>query len=231
MSAYTGKPHWTDYKTKLKMSTMDRVLREIHAEHRTTERGTINEVHLMLAQQFGHIGTTAKLRVAICKAKGGDVAAQSRAAEGGCPMNAKLNKRERRARALLEHFATCERVALYCGRAAAQVDGKRISVALWKAERDAYKAAERYCNGEISEARWLYDVGQAEQFVRNVLGKLPPGFFVNDDARGYALKIDHHDPQGRELIDTVRLQTDWGGFGILSPDITGDRKLALAIVT
>jgi len=62
MQSYTGKPHWTDIKTKLKMSTMDRVLAEFHLEHGTDERGTINEVHLWLAKEFGHVGTIAGLR-------------------------------------------------------------------------------------------------------------------------------------------------------------------------
>ena len=50
---------------KLKMSTMDRVLREHHFEHGTSERGTVNEVHRWLSGQFGHIGTVAGLRRAL----------------------------------------------------------------------------------------------------------------------------------------------------------------------
>jgi hypothetical protein len=44
-------------------------------------------------------------------------------------------------------------------------------------------------------------------------GKLPQGFFINGDPRGYSLKIDGAAvPQG--------LETDWGQYGILAPELT-----------
>lgn len=64
-SDYTQKPHWTNFSTKLKMSTMDRVLREYHTAHGTTDRRSANDVHIWLARQFGHIGTIAGLRRAL----------------------------------------------------------------------------------------------------------------------------------------------------------------------
>jgi hypothetical protein len=152
-------------------------------------------------------------------------------------MNAKLNKRERRAAALLDHYATCERLAVALGAPADTVDGKKISVSLWKIERDAHAAATAQCNGETFSAPKLRDApfhfGRDENAWDNltklialrmecVFGKLPPGFFVNGDARGYALKIDPDNAEGRALIESVRLHTDWGRNGILSPEITGD---------
>lgn len=103
-----------------------------------------------------------------------------------------------------------------------QPDGKKISVALFKVERYTSHAAVRYCNGEISTERWEYDCGQARQAVESILGTRPPGFFVNGDPRGYALKIDNETPEGQLLIATVGLQRDLGGFGLLSPQINGD---------
>ena len=40
--------------------------------------------------------------------------------------------------------------------------------------------------------------------------------FVNRDPRGYALKIDDEWMRARQ---EVRLATDWGGYGILAPDL------------
>ena len=42
--------------------------------------------------------------------------------------------------------------------------------------------------------------------------------FINRDPRGYALKIDDvwiHNKQ-------ARIYSDWGGYGIIAPEITGD---------
>lgn len=137
-------------------------------------------------------------------------------------MNAKLNKRERRAAALLAHYATCERLALYLGMPAARVDGKRISIALWQAERRASKAAVAACNDQAGVDALDDECEAVTALVAVALGKLPPGFFVNRDPRGYALKVDNEHLAGRALIEAVRLHTDWGSYGILSPEITGD---------
>lgn len=45
--------------------------------------------------------------------------------------------------------------------------------------------------------------------------------FLNKDARGYALKIN--DEWMREHPD-VRLHSDWGGYGILAPEIDKDGR-------
>ncbi len=154
-------------------------------------------------------------------------------------MNAKLNKRERRAAQLLAHYATCERLARYLGHPAP--DGKRISVALWKIEREANKVATAYCNGESVGYRfacldpkrfdpkaqegpesWEMFVAFAKMAVATALQGEPAGLFVNGDARGYALKIDPDDAAGKALIDACQLHTDWGRNGILSPEIDGN---------
>lgn len=140
--------------------------------------------------------------------------------------NRKLNKRERRAAQLLAHYATCERLALALGMPAAKVDGKKISVALFKAEQaGAARAVALSCDSNYT--RDGYDLSERDSkriaaLVAGALGKLPPGFFVNTDQRGYALKIDNENPEGRALIEAVKLHTDWGGYGILSPEITGN---------
>jgi hypothetical protein len=156
-------------------------------------------------------------------------------------MNAKLNKRERRAAQLLAHYATCERLARYLG--ATSPDGKKISVSLFKLEREANAAATAQCNGEAyngqpfrtswnaageddENSEWdqyCKTVGERVALALGVTHKhVPPAFHYNTDPRGYALKIDNEKPEGRALIEAGKLRTDWGGYGILSPEITGD---------
>lgn len=169
-----------------------------------------------------------------------------------------LNRKERKAQRLLQHYATCERLARYLlpqkktphqcggcksfsacvvaktclnwesdyGQRAAEIDGKRISVALFKAERRGQQRAERMCN-EPGYANDPDKCGQdhvyVQTMVRKALGVLPPGFFVSSDPRGYSCKIDGDNAQGKALIDAVGLPTDMGGYGLLSPKINGNR--------
>ncbi len=153
-------------------------------------------------------------------------------------LNANLNRRERRAQALLAHYATCERLAKYLG--VTEPDGKRISVALLKIEREANRIATAYCNGESTYYKlpdcagkfdpnkesgsdtWENFTIHAKLAVGRVLNANVPALFVNGDARGYACKIDNETPEGKALIESCKLHTDWGGFGILSPTIDGD---------
>ena len=46
-------------------------------------------------------------------------------------------------------------------------------------------------------------------------GELPKGFYLNQDPRGYSLKIDKE----RGGIIPSGMETDWGGYGILAPEI------------
>lgn len=145
----------------------------------------------------------------------------------------KLNKRERRAAQLLAHYVTCERLAEYLARRADATkkgpfkmpafDGKKISVALWKAEKLAHEYATKYCNGEVTCDQFEAWGQTAMSDVRHALhsDKLPE-LFVNGDARGHALKIDNETPEGLALIRAVGLHTDMGGYGILSPEIDGN---------
>ncbi len=140
-------------------------------------------------------------------------------------------KAQRRQRILAEHYAKCETLAKRLGWK--KTDGKKVSLGLLKVEQIAHAGATAYCNGEPytlasgrtfdfhtdgSEA-WEPFTEHIAKHISDILGTVPPAFFVNGDARGYALKIDNDKPQGKELIDACRLHTDWGGYGILSPDL------------
>lgn len=146
-----------------------------------------------------------------------------------------LNSRERKAQRLLAHYATCERLARYLKASFSiqirdperkplrEIDGKRISVALLKLEKQLSMASVSYCNGDSSRETWDRTVDLGKHILTGILGTLPPGFFVNSDPRGYALKINNENAEGRALIEAVGLQRDMGGYGILSPEINGDR--------
>lgn len=143
-------------------------------------------------------------------------------------MNATLNKRERKAQQLLAHYARCEKLAEAFG--VLKPDGREISVALLKLENKAHRAATAQCNGETYEGQPFREEDEWDAFKDEITARVaalfnstvPPGFFVNGDPRGYALKIDNEDAEGKRLIEAVKLHTDWGGYGILSPEITGD---------
>lgn len=84
---------------------------------------------------------------------------------------------------------------------------------LVKAEKEAHRRATLECNESISEEesdKWH------EKFIARLtkklgVAKMPDGFFINYDPRGYALKMKQGTfPQG--------LYTDFGGYGILAPE-------------
>lgn len=150
-----------------------------------------------------------------------------------------LTKKERRKMQLERHYAALVRLAEACG--VKKADGKKLSVALLKIERLAHAGATAYCNGEdftyflgvnhqhlfnSDEKAWDNFVADIEIYVRALFNdKLPPFFYVNGDARGYALKIrgaEAGNDYGRDLIEKTGLQRDWGGNGLLAPEIDGN---------
>jgi hypothetical protein len=72
--------------------------------------------------------------------------------------------------------------------------------------------ALKYANGEMDSERYGAQQAEVEKAVLKLFGGKLPGFFVNSDPRGYALKLDNESvklPEG--------LNKDWGGYGILAP--------------
>lgn len=144
-----------------------------------------------------------------------------------------MTKKERRQAQLQRHYAALVRLAEACG--VKKADGKKLSVALLKIERDAHAGATAYCNGGIyhsnifgdynfnaDETAWDRFSEMIEREVQVLFIKLPPFFYVNGDARGYALKIrgaEAGNDYGRELIEKTGLERDWGGNGLLAPEI------------
>ncbi len=104
-------------------------------------------------------------------------------------------------------------------------NGLQLWRRLARIERVANAAACHYCNGktcrhngeefhfESDENAWdrFHEVIEGE--VAKVFGgQCPPGFFVNGDARGYALKLQPGSTRHA-------LHCDWGGYQILAPTI------------
>jgi hypothetical protein len=112
---------------------------------------------------------------------------------------------------------------------------ERSGLELWRKcvqlESLAHGAATASCNGEPCRVVWPlfgprdYDFNRDENAwdnlrsvvtdcIRNIFGHVPPGFIVNGDPRGYALKID-----GDSGKVPAGMHTDWGRNGILAAEI------------
>lgn len=112
---------------------------------------------------------------------------------------------------------------------------QKSGIQLWRKlvelETLAHAGATANCNGENIRLVWPlfgprdYDFRSdenawdalccvARDCVRNVFGTVPAGFFVNGDARGYALKLD---PE--KCTVPAGMETDWGRNGILAARI------------
>ena len=111
------------------------------------------------------------------------------------------------------------------------LSGSQLWRKICEIERLAHAGAEASCNGENIRIVWPlfgprdYDFRSdenawnalaqvAKDCVRNVFGCVPQGFFVNGDARGYALKLD---PDSVEIPQGMA--TDWGRNGLLAARI------------
>lgn len=118
---------------------------------------------------------------------------------------------------LTRQEAALEHLAAKIG--AGNRDGAYLLKKLRGLESIAHHAAEDACNTPEGAALWeprhKFITGRVKHAFGGVL---PPGFFVNGDPRGYALKIDNENGKGKALIDETGLERDWGGYGILAPD-------------
>ena len=81
---------------------------------------------------------------------------------------------------------------------------------LRRLESTAHKAAEDYCN--VQDFDWESASAKHAAKVAKLLGD--DRVWVNGDPRGYALKID--------LAPGEKLYSDWGGYGIIAPDLSAD---------
>lgn len=132
-----------------------------------------------------------------------------------------LTKKDRRQQELLRHYAMLERLASWLGINPVK-SGKLYSNKLRQLEAEARSLATHYCNGTggIDSDNWDEKTEPILNAIKELFGgKEIPGLFVNGDARGYALKISDETVARLSLRDRVGITTDWGGYGILSPEI------------
>lgn len=96
----------------------------------------------------------------------------------------------------------------------------QISADLYRAcrrlEKRAHKAAEAYSNGDIGERAYSQQSDRLLEKTRSLLGATDEPIFVNNDPRGYALKVKPEWAASHGMA----LHRDWGGYGILAPDPT-----------
>lgn len=169
----------------------------------TVEGANLKAVRLALYDRYDHI---QGLKLRVIKAA-----------------PARRNKAMEKAQQHLIHFQKCEALASRCG--VEKPNGEAISRALARLENVTCRAAVAQCNGEDYQGQPFRQEEDWEAFKDNIKAKIaalfggsvPPGFFINSDPRGYALKIDNEHPRGLALIRELKLHTDWGGYGILSP--------------
>ena len=87
-----------------------------------------------------------------------------------------------------------------------------------RAERRHHRKALAYCN-EPQTNHWL-EVWNTQQrldleALAEALPKAAGSLFINQDPRGYAVKIDNESEAERDLIHEAGVSRDWGGYGLL----------------
>lgn len=92
------------------------------------------------------------------------------------------------------------------------VSGLSLWRKLRRLEAEATAITTALCNGAINQELAELQFEQIEAKVAKVFGKLPAGFFINRDPRGYALKLE---PGSAPFP----LHEDWGRYQILAPTI------------
>ena len=106
--------------------------------------------------------------------------------------------------------------------AAANMEPVALCRKLRRLEGEGERLALRLCNGP----EFPYD--EAELIQGRILDRLNAllnyrgadvPVFLNFDPRGYALKVDNE----WTVAHRGALPTDWGGYGILAPDLTEGR--------
>ena len=129
-----------------------------------------------------------------------------------------MNKKQRRTEQLERHYNTLSQLAEYYS--GSLTDGKKLSLRLLKLENAAHKITTDQCNGDGNQAEQEQELTAIMEQVKKLFPYIQH-LFINGDARGYAIKLK--EVEARKLRDAgINIHNDWGGYGILSPEITGD---------
>ena len=115
-------------------------------------------------------------------------------------------------------------------------DPVKLCKRLRRLEGEGHRFAERCCNHPIDDEVRERVIASILRRVRKLLGDHEGRVWLNGDPRGYALKINLRDCEwcggaGDAAYDDAakcevchgvgreRLATDWGGYGIIAPEI------------
>jgi hypothetical protein len=164
-------------------------------------------------------------------------------------MKTKITKDQRRA-AMYARIQQHGETLLDLFPNASERDPVKLCKKLRRLELKAQRFAVDLCNGDIQQdadgafyRQWgrgtvgpfltskTNEKEQIEKSLCNLLrmthsDTVANGFFINQDPRGYALKLSDDYVKGfnnaRDAQGKPRLYTDWGGYGILAPDLSND---------
>jgi hypothetical protein len=98
-----------------------------------------------------------------------------------------------------------------------EIEGARLYRALRRLECEASRYNETECNVGIPEKVADRFEKRVHRLIKKHFGNLD-GFFLNGDPRGYALKIESEETARLASIG-INLHRDWGGYGILAPEL------------
>lgn len=107
---------------------------------------------------------------------------------------------------------------------ATERDPVKLCKKLRKLEREGAALGLRLCNGPEFESEGEADeiedaiLARCNALLGNEAGAVP--IFLNRDPRGYALKVSDGWQRERVAAGKPYLYGDWGGYGILAPDLT-----------
>ncbi len=132
-------------------------------------------------------------------------------------------KREKMYEAIEKHGADLNRIFNTA------LDNITLSKRLFSLENKLHKYAEDYCNGIMTEESYDVEESIIAKKVAKLLGRkvstldgVPTyPLFFNRDPRGYSLKLDSDWVRDND----IKIHRDWGGYGILAPDLT--RRLSV----
>jgi len=95
------------------------------------------------------------------------------------------------------------------------VDSIKLCKSLFRLENKAQKLTLDFANGVIDQNYFDKKIEPLLIKVENILNVLDQPIFVNNDPRGYAFKISDTYVKNKEIFK------DWGGYGIIAPDLKG----------
>lgn len=129
-----------------------------------------------------------------------------------------MNKAERKELFLNRQYKALETIARSCG--VENPNGAKMSSKLRAIELNIGRLSLQYTNNAwFDKSKLDKAVKAAKEDIKKMFNNNLKGFFIDLDPRGYALKIE--DDIFRDNYKDSLLRTDFQGYGLLAPEITG----------